>query len=233
MLHKLVHTLARHGLTGMLFRIRVVIVDWWFDLRYGVDTRGVMPLEELRISSDNKAAGYRYEPARVLPVRRLFRELGPELPQPTVLVDFGSGKGRILLIAAECGFARATGVEFASELCAIARSNCNAFRAVANTTTELTLIESDAVDYAVADDDNFLFFFNPFSEAVTAKVLGNILLSLQRHPRRVLLGFYNTDPAELVARYPVFSPWRNIDYRGYRVRLFTNSDGVQKADGRG
>jgi hypothetical protein len=222
MIRKAWKALSRHGLAGLLFRVRVEVIDWWFDLRYGVNTRGVTPLEGLSILGGNKAGGYRYEPARVLPVRRLLRDLSHYLPQPNALVDFGSGKGRILLIAAECGFARATGVEFASELCAIARSNCKAFKTITNTAAEFTVVESDAVDYTLADSDSFFFFFNPFDDVVMTRVLDNIALSVKNCPRRIVLALYNTEPAESVARYPMFSHWRDVSYGGYRVRLFAS-----------
>ena len=140
---------------------------------------------------------------------------------PISVVDFGCGKARILMIAAECGFARAAGVEFSPELCLIARANCRKFEQNFPTTTTLTVVESDAVDYAIKDDDNLFFFFNPFDATVMTAVLRNIAASLKHHPRFVILAIYNTDAGPLVAQFPEFSHLSDLDYWGYRVCLFT------------
>ena len=60
-----------------------------------------------------------HELMRLRPFRRLMRTLS--LPPGSGFVDFGCGKGRVLLLAAGFGFARITGVEFAKELCDIAK----------------------------------------------------------------------------------------------------------------
>jgi hypothetical protein len=55
-----------------------------------------------------------------------------DLPIPDVsgytFIDMGSGKGRMLLLAAEPPFRRIIGVEFASDLDALARSNVKTYR---------------------------------------------------------------------------------------------------------
>lgn len=52
-----------------------------------------------------------------------------KIPKGKVLVDIGSGKGRVLLVASEFGFREARGIEFSPKLCAIAKENLEIFKA--------------------------------------------------------------------------------------------------------
>ena len=44
-------------------------------------------------------------------------------------MDLGCGKGRVLMLAVEYGFARVTGVDYSASLCEIARRNLDVLRA--------------------------------------------------------------------------------------------------------
>jgi SAM-dependent methyltransferase len=200
------------------------LVDRWFDLWYGTDTCGWADLDNLQIAGDNKSRGFRYEPARIFLVRRIFRQSCSILPPNCGIVDLGSGKGRVLLIASEFGFARATGVEFAPELCAVAQKNCDLYRRKTRTTTAFRVVEADVVNYAMASDDNLFFLFNPFDGVVLGKVLDNLMNSLARHPRRILLCFYNSEFADLVTQQTDFVKVSDVKYWGYRFVIFVNSN---------
>jgi SAM-dependent methyltransferase len=76
-------------------------------------------------------------------------------------VDYGSGKGRVLMLAAEQGFRKATGIEFAGELVEVARKNVEIFN---RSRAKPAIIESrrmDAKDYVLPDVPLVLFFFQP------------------------------------------------------------------------
>ena len=92
---------------------------FWFDLRYGTDTCDPLRLSDLRISSPNKGYGVDYSATKPRVFAR-FMKLVPLLPA-SVFVDFGCGKGRVMLLAARHGFKRVIGVEFSPELCQAAR----------------------------------------------------------------------------------------------------------------
>ena len=108
-------SLRRRGLMGTLNRVISVAAGIGFDLRYGIDTMGCVSMDALKIESEHKERGVRYEPSELGAVRRLLQM--PALPRNGLFVDLGSGKGRVLLIAAQCGFRRIVGVEFSPELC--------------------------------------------------------------------------------------------------------------------
>jgi predicted RNA methylase len=97
-------------------------------------------------------------------------------------VDLGSGKGRVLLMAAEYDFRRIIGVELLPELHAIALEN------VARD-SRIELILGDARDFAFPHEPLVVFFFNPFPVWILRTVLGNLQKSLKvaRRPTFVVL----------------------------------------------
>ncbi len=173
------------------------LVDQLHDRRVGTDTSGVVELDTLDIASPNRGRGVRYEPTPARPFRKLMTAFG--IPRSGTFVDFGCGKGRVVLLAAECGFTRVVGVDFSRELCDIARQNVSRYLDRGGTST-IEVIESDAIDYDVKSDDKVFFFFNPFDEVVMARVLDNIKSSLTEHPREIWLIYYNPVAREMIDR---------------------------------
>lgn len=96
---RLTTSFRRQGIGATFIKIQTLLVDHWFDFRYGVDTCSCAELDCLTVSANSKSNGYRYQPARVRLLRMLFKALEPTLPTNRVLVDFGSGKGRVLMVA--------------------------------------------------------------------------------------------------------------------------------------
>jgi SAM-dependent methyltransferase len=192
-------SLERNGLGGTLRlsvkRLRTIasmIGDHWFDYCYGTDTIEIIELDKLDITSENKRFGMRYEVTRARPLRKLLRVL--DLPKSGVLVDFGSGKGRVLMIAAEYGFRKVVGVEFSRQLCDTARKNLVKFQNKLVRDLPVEILEMDVVDYEVRPDENIFFLFNPFDVGIVDTVVGNIAKSLEQDPRR----------AWLIYQYPEF-----------------------------
>lgn len=107
-----------------------------------------------------------------------------------VLVEFGCGKGRIVLDAARrYPFREVIGVELSEELAAVARELLAAHpRRRAGKVTVLTM---DATSFPVPDDMTFAYMFNPFGGETFERVLANILASLDRSPRRLRLIYVN------------------------------------------
>jgi hypothetical protein len=88
---------------------------WWFDVRHEVHTRVEKGPAGLTVLGDQKL-GFDYLPVRPLVGRHLLRALPIEDCSLYTFVDMGSGKGRMLLLAAEYPFRQIQGVEFAVEL---------------------------------------------------------------------------------------------------------------------
>jgi len=123
------------------------------------------------------------------------------LPPESVLVDFGCGKGRVLLLAVLGGMKKAVGIEFSPQLCRIAESNINIVEKAIGARLEITVIEGDVTDYEIEDDQNVFFFFNPFDDVILEAVVENMKKSLQRKPREVAIVYYNPVHSHIMAQH--------------------------------
>jgi SAM-dependent methyltransferase len=190
--------------------------DLLFDLRLGVDTRRFVALDRSSpVLGENAAHGRDYHPTRVRHLRALLRALA--LPPGLGFLDLGSGKGRVLILAAGQPFSRVVGVEYAPELCTIARQNLERARA-----GRVELLQADAAALEIADDLHVFYAFNPFDEVVLAAVLTNIGASLRRAPRPawIILNKARHDP--LIPLAGAFAPILDLRYGNAEFRVFTS-----------
>jgi len=194
---RLVRSLRQHGVRHTLraawrhvsaFVSRMV--DGHFDPAFGTETRTKVENAELGdVASPNLARGIRYEPTRALPFRRALRRFA--VPPTGGFVDLGCGKGRVLILAAQHGFERVTGVDYSAALCAAAESNLAAFRARTSRTFQASVLAMDAADYGFSPDDTVVYLFNPFDSVVLSAVLARLRRSLETHPRPVWIVYHN------------------------------------------
>lgn len=219
---RLKKSLEQTGLRVTLLRFYILAVDFFFDMRFGTDTRAPESLKNLTIESGNKERGVGYQATRIVPLMTLLEKIRPMIPAEGSFVDLGCGKGRALLVAAQFGFERVTGVEFARELCEVASRNCAAFKARKTPETEFRVVESDVVDYAIDDDDSVFYLFNPFDEVVLGAILANIAASLERCPRKTLIIYYNPRFGGLIEQHGAFA--RSAEYALWGYRFVVYSD---------
>jgi SAM-dependent methyltransferase len=194
-----------------------------FDATHGTDTGGVIQLSDLTLLS-SATESVRYEPTSPAIFRQLMTAL--EIPFGDFeFVDYGSGKGRALMLAAEQGFRKVTGVEFAAELVEVAQRNVEIFNRGRVKPAVIELLHMDALDYVLPDVPLVLFFFAPFSGEVLDRVLANIMVSHARKPRPLFLVFNGRNPC-LIEKFRATGftlrevslqrdPTRFIHYRGF------------------
>lgn len=215
-------SLWHQGLGASIIKLCVLIADHLFDMRYGIDTCTWQRPDELTIDSNNKERGSAYQPSRVMPLRKLFNIIEPAIPPHSVLVDFGCGKGRVLLVASRFGYKEVRGVEFAHELCEIARRNSALHKAKTRVVSGCQIIESDAANYAIKADENVFFMFNPFDETILDKVLCNIAASLLMYPRKILIIYHNPKGAQIIEQRGDFALVQKSTFWGYSFRVYAN-----------
>ncbi|HYO26604.1 MAG TPA: hypothetical protein VEQ85_16805 [Lacipirellulaceae bacterium] len=189
MLLRRLHTVLRtQGLGGVAAKLVGKVADQAFERRHGIDTIRTAQLDDLTIRAGRLERGHFYEGSRVLPLRALLRDLrrGHDAhDDPGALVDIGCGKGKVLLVAAAAGWPTVRGIEFAHELCLVARANWEKFRTSTGPDSTVEIIESDAAAYAIRPDETTFFLFNPFGVETLAHVLDNLARSAAEHPRRI------------------------------------------------
>jgi len=161
-----------------------------FDRTFGVDTDGEFDdqthLSDLDIPSPNWIHGTDYIPIDPGRLRGMLASL-PLRHEDFVFVDFGSGKGRALLIASEFPFRRIVGVEFSPQLHTIAEKNIARY---ASPTQECRRIQSVCVDFTrfpIPAEPAVFYLFDPCDETLLAQVLKKVENSLLESPREIFI----------------------------------------------
>jgi SAM-dependent methyltransferase len=160
-----------------------------YDALYGVDTAGSIPLSDLDIRGPNWIFGTAYEATSA----RRFEELmgfAPEDLASYTFVDFGSGKGKALLLAAAYPFRRVIGVEFSLELNQIARANVRRYKGP-RASGEILVVTRDAAHYPLPEGPLVIYLCNPFGAEVMSSVVTNIMQSRSVEPRPISILYYN------------------------------------------
>lgn len=160
--------------------------DCLFDWKYGVETRSRVSLTDLSIDSESKTLGRNYGPSDP----GIFKEMLSCIKikhEEFTFIDFGSGKGRVVLMASELPFKRIIGVEFSAELNEAARNNIGHYKSRTQKCRNIALIESDVTAYQLPLERAILYLFNPFNELIMQRLLANIQASLAECPREVFV----------------------------------------------
>jgi SAM-dependent methyltransferase len=119
-------------------------------------------------------------------------------------VDFGSGKGRAVLLASELPFRKVVGVEFSPELDRVARENLANFRSDQRQCAEVELVCGDALEYPLPDGPCVLYFYNPFGKEVMAGVVERVVRSFGENPREIYVLYANPTQATVWERAGCF-----------------------------
>jgi len=182
------------------------------DWRLGIRTTGNILLADVGVAGWGPKA--RYEPTDYRSLRRALRQLDGR-PAEDVFLDYGSGKGRAVVLTAMYPFRRVIGVELSEQLNGQARANVARARAKL-ACRDIELITADATAYHVPDDVTCIYMYNPFRGQALADVMGNIRQSLDRRPRKLTIIFKNAklNPAQFDWLRP---RWQFPRYRGEGV----------------
>jgi SAM-dependent methyltransferase len=170
---------------------------------------------------NNKNEGGNYQPIKADQFRSAVSFF--QIPTDGAIVDYGSGKGRVLLLAILYGFHRVVGVEFAQALCEDAERNFERFRERTGREFAARVVNVDAADYEVRDDDCVFFLNNPFTSKVLGNVLANIRLSLQSRPRRIHIVYVNPFQRQVLDGDPFWRLVAETDSGGLETAVYYQS----------
>jgi SAM-dependent methyltransferase len=170
-----------------------------FDRQYGVDTDGKFEgwtyLSDLDIPSPNWIDGNDYAAIEPLRFERVLAALDLALEDYT-FIDFGSGKGRALLLASEYPFKRILGLEFSPELHAIAEQNIYRYGSATQKCREIQSLNVDFAEYELPAEASVLFFFHPCHTRLLGAVVAAVGRSLQTHPRPLYIAYVGRTAAQ-------------------------------------
>jgi hypothetical protein len=161
-----------------------------FDRRFGTDTDQRLSLESLRATGADVPALWRYWPTLEAPFHRMMHALEVP-PEDFVFVDLGSGKGRVLMMAAEHPFQRIIGVELSPALHRIAGENLQRYHSPTQRCHRFELQCADAADFVPPPENTVFYLFQPFPRTTMAAVLTHLGAALDDRPRRMVLVYMN------------------------------------------
>lgn len=172
------------------------IEDRAFDREFGVETSGDLSLASLGIGAREAASGNGiYRPIW----RGLFNTAMQEIAirhEDFTFVDFGSGKGKAVFLAAQFPFLKCVGVEFSQVLHEAAQRNIQTLEPNRQRASSLEAVCMNAIDYVLPPTPLVCFFFNPFADRIMRAVLARIGASLSRHPRPLVVVYANVRSVE-------------------------------------
>jgi SAM-dependent methyltransferase len=145
----------------------------------GLDTRGIVELRSLGLAHEERV---HYAPSSWLTLPRIARVVS--FSKDDVFVDFGSGKGRVVALAARYyPFKRVIGVEISPDLNAIAR--CNIQRNHRRLKCKkVDVVTADVTAYEIPTDITIAYFYAPFTGTIFKSVVNKIQEVLKLRPDR-------------------------------------------------
>jgi len=124
----------------------------------------------------------------------LFHEMLSKLEidfRQFVFIDIGSGKGRVLLMAADYPFRRIIGVELLAELDRIAQENIRKYKSDSQRCFAIETICGTALEFVFPPEPMVIYLFNPLPEAGLVTLLANLERSLKPNSRPVFVLYHN------------------------------------------
>ena len=185
--------------------------DRRFDRRYRVTTSGFRTLHELGLSGSAKES----HDYRGTPVTLFNAALSQSLRIDWSLfefVDYGSGMGKALLLAARFPFRRITGVEFSAELHEVAKANIAKWRLPDQRCRKVRSVLADASTWPLPQGHCLLYFFNPFRESLLRAVLRGIVRAA-RPGREIVIVYIHPSFPEVFAEFPELKEVVQVAFR--------------------
>lgn len=174
---------------GFRYSISLLSREIAFDLKHRVETFAPKEVSEHSAPLGPHEYAVQYQGADPKLVADLLALLPTEAVK-TTFIDYGCGKGRVLILAAIHGFRHIVGVELQRDLAAVCEANLRGtlrrFPA-----TQCEVYQGDAARFELPPGAVTAFFYNPFSGAVLEQVLIRLKERAEELPDCVRIVYVN------------------------------------------
>ncbi|MEC7184132.1 MAG: class I SAM-dependent methyltransferase [Bdellovibrionota bacterium] len=159
---------------NILSKIYDNLLNLKYDHQFSLKTNSSVQLINMEVKSESIIHARHYQATHY----RLFFKIMNQLNLPWNkfnFIDFGSGKGRCLLMASMLGFKKVIGIEFAKDLCETAEDNKLSLQKNFPhiPLSPIEIINEDALNFFPKTKNNVFFFYNPFDGVILKEVLQN------------------------------------------------------------
>ena len=117
-------------------------------------------------------------------------------------IDIGSGKGRVLLMAADYPFRRILGIELLPDLHRVAMENIGKYKSDSQQCSVIDCLLGDACEFVFPPQPTVLYLFNPLPESGLARMISNLEQSLREYPRPLFVLYHNPLLEHVLTRSP-------------------------------
>ena len=169
--------------------------DAKFDKHYGTDTSGIIEVDNLSIVPKKVNSAHCYTGVSQKAFLYALSQISIN-HKDFLFVDFGSGKGRALLLAAGFPFKEVIGIELSPILNEIANKNISIFTK-RKKICKIKSICLDATSYVIPNDNAIFFFYNPFKKDVLRDVAQKITSASKDNGKKIIVMFYTHNPKHL------------------------------------
>lgn len=176
-----------------------------------VPTAPTVPLAHVRVPHQLRRSGHDYRPTPW----HVFHWAMSLIPQPfkrLAFVDYGAGRGRVLLMASQYDFEKIVGAEVAAELHQDCLLNLAQYSRSFMKCRDVTCEHLSALRLDIPDQETVFFFHNPFDSEMTERVVDQIVRSYKQEPRRFYVICIDMDSDELMEDTGIFEkiqiPWK-------------------------
>jgi hypothetical protein len=169
-----------------------------FDLEHGVETSGLLYSEQLasgHAHDDHITVYWGTPPSAFHTILQQWQQTLVNTPysiEDYTLLDIGSGKGRVLMMASAEPFQRIVGVELNPALDAIAQSNLTKWATTPHSCSDISSLNDDALTVPIPDSPTLLYIYNSF----------NLYVMLPLLDRLQVLALARTSPIDILYTQP-------------------------------
>lgn len=167
-----------------------------FDLSLHTETESIREIGSLDIQSTNAKHAVRYQPSPVDSVLAAISDLSIDHSR-FAFIDFGCGKGRVLMLAAQYPYKSVSGIEFSEELAGIARTNLKTAGLPVRAGQSIEVHCADFTEYDLPPEPLVCYFYNPCRRPVMQIIADKIEMSLRELPRDAIIVYLDPVHREL------------------------------------
>ena len=192
---------------------------------------GLVETNEMNVPDEVRIHASKYEASNIDHFKNLFSNLDWHYSK-SCFVDFGCGKGATLVFASNLGFKKVLGVEFSPELAHIALENMRKFSDQRGGKVDFEIVNIDASQYEIPSSADCFYFFNPFDAFILDQVVRNIVKSLEKYPRKILIVYLHAVHNAVIEKYMFkkikYIPHEELDiYYFGGAYVYTNNESLQ------
>ena len=161
-----------------------------FDREHAIETAVEIPLGAVGVPQADVARGNAvYRPLTETVFRAALASVHFD-PAKFTFVDIGSGKGKVMFMAADHAFRRIVGIEYAAGLHEVALRNIASYRSKTQICKAIEAVHADVLEYTLPEGPLLLFIFNALAKQTMRGFLEKVDREAARDPKRPIALIY-------------------------------------------